>query len=289
MYDLAITHYLAAAGVIEKNLAKLPAFKRQLIEQEAALYNNVAASYRQGQHSKKEVEYCTKVIDRAPYVQNMEILAKAYQRRGYALETLEKFKEAKEDMTRVKELQPSNQEASKALTRLTKALKDHGKPDTSELDIKLGRIKDQGNKLYGEKRYMEAISKFTEGVEMYLKDKDTFIKDKDLRLKITQIYTNKALSYHQLGDQLRALEDADHVLKVLDQGNGKALFRRAIANKSFKKYEEAVKDLQVVFKQDQTKKDIKLELEECQRLLQEQQKQKKEEALKPKQKIEEVH
>jgi hypothetical protein len=39
------------------------------------------------------------------------------------------------------------------------------------------------------------------------------------------------------------LEDAEHVLKELDQGNAKALFRRAMANKSFQKLEEALKDL----------------------------------------------
>jgi hypothetical protein len=34
----------------------------------------------------------------------MNILAKAYQRRGYAYEHLEKYAEAKDDMIRVKEL-----------------------------------------------------------------------------------------------------------------------------------------------------------------------------------------
>lgn len=58
---------------------------------------------------------------------------------------LEKFNEAKEDMTRVKELQPSNQEASKALTRINKAIKDADKVDLSDIDVKLGKIKDVGN------------------------------------------------------------------------------------------------------------------------------------------------
>jgi tetratricopeptide (TPR) repeat protein len=54
------------------------------------------------------VEYCSKVIERAPYLSELSMLAKAYQRRGLAYEHLEKFQEAKEDMLRVKELQPSN-------------------------------------------------------------------------------------------------------------------------------------------------------------------------------------
>jgi hypothetical protein len=75
-------------------------------------------------------------------------LAQAYLGRGYGYEIIERFAEAKEDMTRVKELQPSNQEASKALTRINKALKDADKVDLSDVDVKLGKIKDQGNAFY---------------------------------------------------------------------------------------------------------------------------------------------
>ena len=57
------------------------------------------------------------------------------------------------------------------------------------------------------------------------------------------MYTNRSLSYHQLNNQQKAFEDADHVLQYLDVANPKALFRRAIANKTFKKYDEAVRDL----------------------------------------------
>ena len=64
-----------------------------------------------------------------------------------------------------------------------------------------------------------------------------------MKLKITQLYTNRSLSYSIVGDQQRALEDAEHVLKELDPSNAKALFRRAMANKSFKKIEDALKDL----------------------------------------------
>lgn len=68
------------------------------------------------------------------------------------------------------------------------------------------------------------------------------------------------------------------MLKNLDPSNAKALFRRAIANKSFGKYEESVRDLQALFKQDQTKKDIKAELDDCMKKLVEVQQAKKEKA-----------
>lgn len=129
------------------------------------------------------------------------MLARAYQGRGYAYEVLEKFAEAKEDMTRVKELQPSNQEASKALTRLNKAMKDSSKVDMCDVDVKLANIKDAGNKRFTEKNFPEAILKFSEGIDLYLKDPETFKGDKDVKLKVTQLYTNRSLAHHQLGEQ----------------------------------------------------------------------------------------
>jgi hypothetical protein len=53
---------------------------------------------------------------------------------------------------------------------LSKALKDISKVDLSEVDNKLAKLKDEGNKRYGEKKFKEAIEKFTAGIEMYLKD-----------------------------------------------------------------------------------------------------------------------
>jgi hypothetical protein len=58
---------------------------------------------------------------------------------------MEKYAEAKADMISVKELQPSNQEASKALTRLNKALQDIQKVDLSDVEQKIAKIKDAGN------------------------------------------------------------------------------------------------------------------------------------------------
>ena len=47
---------------------------------------------------------------------------------------------------------------------------------------------------------------------------------------------------------MRAFEDADYVLKQLDKNNAKALFRRAIASKSFGKFEDSVRDLDQLYK-----------------------------------------
>lgn len=80
-------------------------------------------------------------------------------------------------------------------------------------------------------------------------------------------------------------------MKELDPANPKALFRRAIGFKSQSKYEEAVRDLQALHKQDPSKKDIKQELDDCMKLLIDSQKAKKANETKanePKSKIQEV-
>ncbi len=54
-----------------------------------------------------------------------------------------------------------------------------------DVDSKLGKIKDAGNQKYTEKKYQEAIEKFSEGINLYLGDVDTFKTDKDVKLKVT--------------------------------------------------------------------------------------------------------
>jgi hypothetical protein len=48
------------------------------------------------------------VIDRALYLEDINVLIKAYLRRGLAYELMEKYKLASNDLHRVRELQPAN-------------------------------------------------------------------------------------------------------------------------------------------------------------------------------------
>ncbi len=248
MYDEAVTFYTKAAELLALKKPEYVTLKKVLIEKEASVFSNIAACHKQTQSTKKEIEYCSKVIERAPYISDTAILAKAYLGRGYAYETLEKFNEAKDDFTRVRELQPTNQEATKGLTRVNKAIKDASKVDLSDVDAKLLKIKDSGNALFTQKKFSEAIEKFSEGINLYLKDQETFKADKDVKLKVTQLYTNRSLAHHQLNDQAKAFSDADHVLKQLDTANIKALNRRAFALKSLDKIKESITDYQTLLK-----------------------------------------
>jgi hypothetical protein len=64
-----------------------------------------------------QIEFCTKVIDRSLYIEDINVLIKAYLRRGLAFETTEKYRKAINDLLRVRELQPANKQASQGIVR----------------------------------------------------------------------------------------------------------------------------------------------------------------------------
>ena len=43
----------------------------------------MAQCYKQIQATKKEIDFCSRVIERAPYISDTTILAQAYLGRGY--------------------------------------------------------------------------------------------------------------------------------------------------------------------------------------------------------------
>jgi len=79
-----------------------PLFKAEVCQMEATVFNNLAACYKKELNSKEEVVSTTKVIERAPYLTDSNVILKAYLRRGLAYEQLEKYLQAKEDMLSVK-------------------------------------------------------------------------------------------------------------------------------------------------------------------------------------------
>ena len=86
--------------------------------------------------------------------------------------------------------------------------------------------------------------------------------DTDLKTKITHLYTNRCLCFHNLNQQASALADANYVLQHLDSANAKALYRRAHALKTQQKWEEAMKDYQALYVENKTD-DIKKNISEC--------------------------
>lgn len=69
---------------------------------EATIFNNMAACAKKELNSKMEVEYTSKVVELSPYLSEVNVILKAFLRRGLAYEQMEKYLQAKEDMLSVK-------------------------------------------------------------------------------------------------------------------------------------------------------------------------------------------
>jgi tetratricopeptide (TPR) repeat protein len=100
--------YKSATAQLEDLIEDFPLFKKEISQFEATIFNNMAFCYGKDQQHRQEVEYTSKVVDRALYLDDTNVLLKAYLRRGLAYEHLEKYKLACNDLKRVKELQPYN-------------------------------------------------------------------------------------------------------------------------------------------------------------------------------------
>lgn len=122
-YAEAIRLYKNAAEILDIAMEDFSVFKREIAQQEAAIFGNIAFCYGKDQQERAQIEYSTKVIDRSLYIDNVDMLIKAYLRRGLAYEQTEKFKLAVNDLTRVRELQPMNKQAQQGIQRCQKYIR----------------------------------------------------------------------------------------------------------------------------------------------------------------------
>ena len=147
-YAEAITLYKKAANILEIAYEDFGVFKKEIAQQEAAIFNNIAHCYGKDQHDKASIDYSTKVIERALYIDDIMVLIKAYLRRAAAYEHIERYKLAVDDLMRVRELQPYNKQAQTGITRCQKYIKqDEGttyNPSRNDLNMpELPEIKKQ--------------------------------------------------------------------------------------------------------------------------------------------------
>jgi len=115
-----------------------------------------------------------------------------------------------------------------------------------------------------------AIAKFGEGIGLYQKNEALCAKDEDLMTKVAQLYTNRALSWHQLDNQVDVIKDCSYVLREIDAKNAKALFRRAHAYAAKERHFEAAQDLELLVKVEPSNKQAKKNLIEAKTKAQEQ-------------------
>lgn len=84
----------------------------------------MAACGRKELNTKAEIEYSSKIIDRAEYISDKTVVLKAYLRRGFAYELLKEYLKAKDDMLKVQEMKFANKKVSECLERLQIAINE---------------------------------------------------------------------------------------------------------------------------------------------------------------------
>ncbi|ORX63207.1 protein phosphatase 5 [Hesseltinella vesiculosa] len=122
---------------------------------------------------------------------------------------------------------------------------------SDEIKIKADQSKDAANALFKEKKFKEAIEKYTEAIELH---------------PVSTYYTNRAFCHIKLEAYGYAITDAESAL-ALDPTLTKANYRRASANMALGKFKEALKDLKVVSKRAPGDKDAKQKLDECAKIV----------------------
>jgi len=100
--------YKNGGEILSECIEDFPLWRKEIGQLEANVFNNIAFCYAKDQQDKQIIEYSSKVIDRALYIDDINILMKAYLRRGLAYEQTEKYRLSANDLNRVRECQPTN-------------------------------------------------------------------------------------------------------------------------------------------------------------------------------------
>lgn len=100
---------------------------------------------------------------------------------------------------------------------------------------KSNKLKKDGDIHLQNKNYTEAIKKYTKTVDLIQFEDDQNFKD-----LIKSVYLNLTLAYLKDKNYSKVIEYSDKILNV-DNVNPKAIYRKGMAHKYLKNYEEALK------------------------------------------------
>lgn len=262
-YGEATDLYSQAIKELDKSSKKNP-------EDLAILYSNRAASYLKDGNCGECVKDCNMSLELSQFN------VKSLLRRAAAYEALERYRQAYVDYKTALQIDCNIAAAHDGTNRMTKALTEADglswreklppiptvplsvreklaqkattnatpastptaqqngtaqtkKPAPSEKDKKKAQtLKEEGNALVKKGEHKKAIEKYTQS----LKHNPTEITT----------YTNRALCYLSVKQYRDAVRDCDEAL-MMDNGNVKALYRRAQAHKELKDVKACVDDL----------------------------------------------
>ncbi|XP_072459496.1 sperm-associated antigen 1 [Notamacropus eugenii] len=253
----------------------------------SVLYSNRAACYLKEGNCSGCVEDCNRALELQPFS------IKPLLRRAVAYETMEQYRKAYVDYKTVLQIDNRIQAANDSINRITRTLIDQDGPAWREklspipavpFSVQLHRLdggssavqttqngttesrhhqkssvpgekraemfaalKEEGNEFVKKGKYKEAVDKYSECLEINHSE--------------CVIYTNRALCYLKLCQFEEAKQDCDGALEI-EEANVKALYRRGLAHKGLKNYQESFNDFNKVLLIDPNVSEAKKELKE---------------------------
>jgi tetratricopeptide (TPR) repeat protein len=264
-YTEAIKIYHSALD----QLINLSSHNPKLTNEKAALYNNITACYLQQGDHLKVIEFSSATISLKPT--DKTLLVKAYLRRALANEANGVIISAKEDMVHVKELDPSNLQASKALQRYASIFAEK-RQETALRSIenannvieKAERFKEAGNNFFKRENYDAAILDFENGINVireYYPEKIELMNHPQAVNILVQLYNNKALANLKLECNALVIKDCEAALELEPQ-NLKSLYRLAKAQAACCMFEDAAKNMKKVVDREPKNAVAKKEMDE---------------------------
>uniref|UniRef100_A0A4W6DF91 Zinc finger CCCH-type containing 7B n=1 Tax=Lates calcarifer TaxID=8187 RepID=A0A4W6DF91_LATCA len=133
--------------------------------------------------------------------------------------------------------QKRKEEISKALTFIQSSLA-YPEPEGYQdfLTQLVCNLLDEGNVLFREREWEQAVREFTEGLNV-----SSYAAGDDIQIPqvlLESLYVNRAAAYHSMGEYDRGVKDCDRALE-LSKESRKALYRKALCLKELGKHKEA--------------------------------------------------
>ncbi|CAJ0646230.1 81_t:CDS:10 [Entrophospora sp. SA101] len=123
---------------------------------------------------------------------------------------------------------------------------------SEEKKTKADAAKEAANKLFQEKKYEAAITKYTEAI--------------DLNPNVAAYYANRSFSYIKTEAYGYAISDAELAIKI-DPTYTKGHYRRAVANMALCRFEDALRDFRIVNKRIPSDTNAEAGLKKCEKIV----------------------
>lgn len=204
-----------------------------------------------------------------------EAEAKAYEAYEYSLEHAGSgsFEDRAKSLAKAASAQYQRKDYPKAIETLKKSMTEFRSRQTLALLRKVEdeyeafqkeaafdkdlaeRLKEEGNALFKDQKYSDAIGKYTEAISHLPFDDrecvETNARYMDCRTLLIGLHNNRSFAYFKIGQLNLSYEDAARVLGLYgDSGNIKALLRKAQVERLRRQYYKAIDTYKAIMKLD---------------------------------------